>query len=100
VCFSLRYFIIFLWKKQLRYCILLLHSGVCELQFSGSAFSELRGMVFVVSVSTGLFTGIPSTKKPYRAAPDGQPVNRNACDDDDEEARYEEPCDRSAGGQE
>ena len=40
--------------------------------YSGDGpFAELRGMVFVVSVSTGLFTGIPSTKKPYRAAPDG-----------------------------
>ena len=33
-------------------------------------------MVFVVSVSTGLFTGIPSTKKPYHAALDRQTVNR------------------------
>jgi len=32
-------------------------------------FAEPRGMVFVVSVSTGLFTGIPSTKKTIPRSP-------------------------------
>jgi len=46
-------------------------------------FAELRGMVFVVREplvrwsATGLFTDSPSTKKPYRAALDGQTVNCN-----------------------